>query len=746
MKMKKRIFGAIIFLLLGVVNCGDVENIDVSQTSVLPTIKKYPSFLDVLKEDLLIQEWDDNEKSCHDQILKILTNVQNSTLWATWIWDSVQLPSGQFYGAHNHFGNFDQCLRRLWNDDPMPTQYCLVDLKLAEADKLMSEINPYDKSEGYFHFRNEYSSTFNIMSWGICMPAVCQTESIHKFVRTLYRYSHISTINPHPDIKSLHCQFTRTPQGNTTGLYSLLLSAVLLIVIASTCTFITMKNKDSKTNRIVMKIVSAFDLRKNASDLMSVSKDEIKVMHGVRFLTAFMVVTLHVMFINIMATAGNGLDMMDDFKRYAGFLSHASVVVDTYFMMSGLLLMKSFKPETGRLISPIKLIIKRYFRLIWVFIVMILVVVTATPYLYGGPLWSKYAQVEQEACEKNWWLGLLMVGNYIDPEHICMQITWYIPADYHMAVACTLMYWLYQKNKRSGLCLFGLVTIASLLLPGVYTYYHKLNAITIFDVETITNSRKDISGFPIYGLSHFRAAPYFVGLIAGYILSVYKPSNYRNVISIKYSIISFITIMALCLGVLVMGPAYKFREYNALESAVFAATNRSVWAALNAAFILLCEYGTLPLIPDFLGCSVFTPLSKLSFGIYMCHFIFVMRLTLALRSQAWHDFYKIFQDSCGIVVVSSIASLYMTLFIESPLNNLVGLVIKTKPTTSKNVEKCDTKIVKGDSFKDNAAVVAINDESPKDNRNVKANGIDNNSYTKEANEENKKKDVWRQDL
>ncbi|KPI99573.1 hypothetical protein RR46_00434 [Papilio xuthus] len=97
-------------------------------------------------------------------------------------------------------------------------------------------------------------------------------------------------------------------------------------------------------------IVSAFDLRKNASDLMSVSKDEIKVMHGVRFLTAFMVVTLHVMFINIMATAGNGLDMNDDFKRYAGFLSHSSVVVDTYFMMSGLLLMRSFKPETGRLI------------------------------------------------------------------------------------------------------------------------------------------------------------------------------------------------------------------------------------------------------------------------------------------------------------------------------------------------------------------------------------------------------------
>ncbi|XP_013147051.1 PREDICTED: uncharacterized protein LOC106109940 [Papilio polytes] len=244
-----------------------------------------------------------------------------------------------------------------------------------------------------------------------------------------------------------------------------------------------MKYEDSKTNRIVMKIFSAFDLRKNASELMSVSKDEIRVMHGIRFLTAFLVVTLHVMFINIMATAGNGLDMNDDFKRYAGFLSHSSVVVDTYFMMSGLLLMRSFKPETGRLISPIKLIIKRYFRLIWVFIVMILIVVTATPALYGGPLWSKYAQVELDSCEKNWWFGLLMLGNYIDKEHICMQITWYIPADYHMAVACTLLYWLYQKNKRGGVWLSALVSGAALLLPALYTYYYKLPAITIFDVE-----------------------------------------------------------------------------------------------------------------------------------------------------------------------------------------------------------------------------------------------------------------------
>ncbi|XP_013147050.1 PREDICTED: uncharacterized protein LOC106109939 [Papilio polytes] len=177
----------------------------------------------------------------------------------------------------------------------------------------------------------------------------------------------------------------------------------------------------------------------------------------------------------------------------------------------------------------------------------------------------------------------------------------------------------------------------------------------------------------------------------------------------KYSIITFITIMALCVGILMLGPAYRFREYNALESAVFAATNRSIWAALNAAFILLCEYGTLR---------------------HLC------------ASPPLSD--RI-QDSCGIVVISSIASLYMTLFIESPLNNLVGLVIETKPSTPKTIEKSETA-VKSDSFKesiDEVRFVSMNDLQ-KDNRDIK-NGIDNNAYI-DPNEEKRNKDVWRQDF
>ncbi|CAG5052479.1 unnamed protein product [Parnassius apollo] len=762
---------ATFLLVFDIVKCTKTENFNHEISTVSTIYKKQTSYIDLLIDDLLDQKWDESEKSCYDQTLTILTNVRNSTLWATWIWDSIQFPTGQFYGSQNHLGNFDQCLRKEWsNDNLIFTQYCLVDITLAdtEVNRKITDLNPYDKAERYFHIKTDYNLRFNILSWGVCVPQVCQTQSVDRFVRMLLRISHLGTINPNPKVSVGNCQVTRTPPANRTELQLLMLGAVVLTVIACAFTYFTTKHRVSKCNRIVMKVVSAFDLNSSAADLVSRGKDEIKVMHGIRFLTACIMVILHVMYINIMARAGNGLDMDDDFKRYAGFLSHASVMVDTYFMMSGLLLMKSFKPETRRLINPFKTLVKRYFRLIWVFIVIILITTTASPYFYGGPLWFKYAKVEHDVCKKNWLVGLLMLGNYIDSSNICMEVTWYVPADFHLASVSTIMYWLYQKNRRGGLYFFGLVTIVSLILPGLNVYLNQLSAITVFDFETIEDNRKHILGSPMYVQSHLRAVPYFVGLIAGYILSVYKPTSYRNVLSLKYSILSFITIIALSATILVMGPAYQFREYNVIESSLFAALNRPIWAGLIAAIILLCEYGTLPHITDFLSWSAFVPLSKLSYGVYMCHFFFVMRLTLGLRSPAWYDLFKIVQDAMGILVITYLLSLYITLFIESPLNNLVALVLNTKPSKPKqiNTDKSNTTTIKSDSLKENGVIkVAPVEETgfvSLKNRLVNVNaashlrGVNNSGYNAEkcegsnkngveAQNVSTKEEVWRKD-
>ena len=39
-------------------------------------------------------------------------------------------------------------------------------------------------------------------------------------------------------------------------------------------------------------------------------------------------------------------------------------------------------------------------------------------YTGDGPLWQKFAGREQKFCAENWWLGLLMLNNYVNAENI----------------------------------------------------------------------------------------------------------------------------------------------------------------------------------------------------------------------------------------------------------------------------------------------------------------------------------------
>ncbi|CAH0697290.1 unnamed protein product [Spodoptera exigua] len=142
-----------------------------------------------------------------------------------------------------------------------------------------------------------------------------------------------------------------------------------------------------------------------------------------------------------------------------------------------------------------------------------------------------------------------------------------------------------------------------------------------------------------YTSPYSRASAYLVGGAMGYIMAMYKPADYRKTVSTTWSIFGIATSLGAMLVVLSLGYITKYREYCPLEAAVLVATNRIVWAAAICCIIGMCEYGTVPIIPNILGWSVFTPLSRLSYGIYMIHPIIVQRHKFALRSPHKFDVY-----------------------------------------------------------------------------------------------------------
>ncbi|XP_037299110.1 uncharacterized protein LOC115444623 [Manduca sexta] len=122
--------------------------------------KRSVAEVDALLKAVTEESWRDDEKPCFNAVVAMLDGVHNSTLWATWMWDSNQRPVGTLYGLRYHLGNYDQCLSPPWlKEHPeLRPQYCLLDFQLSEGNLLegRSYFEPYEPATTYINVSHYY--------------------------------------------------------------------------------------------------------------------------------------------------------------------------------------------------------------------------------------------------------------------------------------------------------------------------------------------------------------------------------------------------------------------------------------------------------------------------------------------------------------------------------------------------------------------------------------------------------------
>lgn len=80
-----------------------------------------------------------------------------------------------------------------------------------------------------------------------------------------------------------------------------------------------------------------------------------------------------------------------------------------------------------------------------------------------------------------------------------------------------------NKNKKFGLILLTVVTLATIVITFVVTVVYNSIGLMPLYTKLITDVRSNIDFRLKYTKSHTRATPYFVGMYAGYIY--YKMGN-----------------------------------------------------------------------------------------------------------------------------------------------------------------------------------------------------------------------------
>ncbi|CAH0598765.1 unnamed protein product [Chrysodeixis includens] len=593
--------------------------------------------IDLVLKGLNNQSWEADESPCLDDTKLILNNARNYTVWAVWVWNSMQNLVGTFYGSPYNLGNYDQCLDAPTISSNIRTQYCLSEVKLTGKVFEDAEISVMGSTEPFLSTKTKIGRSFNQVTWGTCLPATCKHHSISKILKALYLANPITPSVPEISVES--CTIAGRDTEFDQGFYWFILLITSLVAMAVYSTYYFQVNSPKSRVSEKHSVLNAFCLSQNWTSLTKKSKHEINFLNLLKLSVAILAVTVHTTFFEIMAPYSNGVKfdefLMDTGNLLSSAAKHIDLPVDVFIMISGLLLVTGFMEKRK---SPLVGLVNRYFRLMTTYAVIMFFMSSVSMHTGDGPVWKRYMGKEQKACSDNWLVSLFMLNNFINSDNICLIVSWYIPCDYQLAVMGTILYIVWQKNKTVGKVVTIAAVITGFLTPAIVTYVKKLPGLVLYhDIEKIVDFRKNEVYLDTYIRFYNRTGPYFIGMAMGYILHVYKPKDYRHTISKKASIILLAIASLISIKIISSPLSWSTLEYDHLSAAIFTLFRRNLWALSTCMAVVVVEYGHIGFIRKFIDWHLITILSRLTFGIYLTHSLVIQQYLYSRRNLGQFD-------------------------------------------------------------------------------------------------------------
>lgn len=461
-------------------------------------------------------------------------------------------------------------------------------------------------------------------------------------------------------------------------------------------------------NTFHVKLLLSFSLKSNIPKLLScsTSPSTIKCLNGIRVLSINWVVLGHTLFflplIQPAAPAINPLEFITHYSRRWPFLtiSNGTVAVDSFFVLSGFLLTYLILPKLPQLKTSFidceqlwywtKYVIKRYIRLMPSMAAVILFTVGIWKVLGNetGAMWQP-GKSAMGVCQDSWWTNFLLINNFVYLDKMCLGWTWYLADDFQFYLLAILIFSLYLRYKIAGiLSVFVLMTISVVSSFAFSLKNHLAPSVEVgwpTDDPTMPKYSRDwqISFNDYYIKPYFRYSAYALGMLLGFITEKHPPMSLYipkvlNVFCWILSLTSFAVVLYSLAGI------FHGHYPSFLESALYNAISRPLWALALCWVIFSCMHGYGGMINTFLSWKFWVPLGKLTYMVYLIHplvlaFYYSVSEMKLLYSDINYAFLYV-----SILVMTYAISFLAVLLVESPLIQLEK-VITSKPTTTPTV-------------------------------------------------------------
>ncbi|KAH8343235.1 hypothetical protein KR059_007266 [Drosophila kikkawai] len=588
--------------------------------------------------------------------LTLLTNdLKSLKLWALKMIDSWgSVPSGIIAGNLIDLGNYDECLRidhAVTSGHSVKGKYCFARFPiLPSVSPLLS------------------------LKTAVCFPASCSAEHMDTMLRRLFQSilnMELSTDEALVSEDTCHTAEKKPYDALTIFTIVVLSILVALVLLSTLCDYFLPGDKE---NQSLNPWIKAFSARANSRVLFRLvepgtNPNVIDCLNGIRCLSFIWVVYGHVYLVNVFAPNLNYVDWNTWRKSaYSMLLQHAAYSVDTFFFLSGLLLvviaLRTMDKTKGKLNVPL-MYLHRYLRLTPILAMAIIVYMTILPRMGDGPLYGSINFDDYAQCKDTWFWSLLYLQNYATHE-ICLGHSWYLAVDMQLyIIAPLLLIALYKWGRKGAAMIFVLMLLLASCL------------FTMMILKDLLNPKND-SMKKIYFSTHTRASPYLIGILFGYFLHVNRGRSFK--LSRAAVLLGWLVSLALLFTCLfALFPYAKHQETpSTLEEAFYLTLTRIAWPLGLCWLVFACMQGYGGLANSFLSSPLWQPLSRLSYSAYIFH-MFIESLNAGLtRTNTYFSDYQVMLRFWGDFAFTVLLAFAAYILIEAPFGNLEGLLLPAK--------------------------------------------------------------------
>ncbi|GAV04447.1 hypothetical protein RvY_14721 [Ramazzottius varieornatus] len=442
------------------------------------------------------------------------------------------------------------------------------------------------------------------------------------------------------------------------------------------------RNKPSAI-RYGSELLLAFSFHSNARRILNVSRsnESLTCIHGIRFFSIGWIIFAHsyaFTFLNIR----NIVVVPEILAQFPSqIIVNASVAVDTFFTISGLLVCYLFvlNYEKTKKIPIVGYYVHRYWRLTAIYAIIMAGYLSLYKYLNTGPQWRPEG-LEVDGCRGTWWINLLYLNNFVKTEKQCMGWTWYLANDWQFyCISPLILVPLVKLRKPAvGLAILGSFLVANIVTSAALSAHYGLPASLLGNSLSSNNTADSAALLWRYFEDYYtkpwcRIGPYAVGMACGYLLAKQRD----NKVHIRREVV-----VGIWMAVAASASAIVFGLYGTINghplsigaSATYNALHRIGWALCVCWVIFACVQGYGGFVNTLLSWKPLVALSRVTYVCYLVHIPIMMAYYTGKTETFDFGHLEIIYSFLGTIVLTYAAAFIITVGCESPLLAIEKLV------------------------------------------------------------------------